>query len=90
MERKPNRFAAAALLSLAMLIAYPLSVGPAALLQACVRSDRLNDAIATTYAPFDLLPDSLQFRLAKWASLWLRLVPDKSGCKMEIESVTAS
>lgn len=77
MKRKPNRAPAIILATIVgLLVAYPLSIGPAALLYTCSKSDRVERAFFTVYEPLGFLPGPMVSALEKWAEMWVRLAPD--------------
>ena len=72
MERKPGRYAAVILITVVgLLIAYPLSAGPAAWLATSTQSDTVGDVVETIYHPLMLLPEPLAAQFQNWVDLWL-------------------
>jgi hypothetical protein len=74
MARKPRRTAAVILVTiLGLLIAYPLSVGPAVMLLGALSDGEYPfflDAFYWVYDPLGLLPDALNDLLDWWINLW--------------------
>ena len=74
MERKPIQAAAVILIAiLGLLVAYPLSIGPAiATYDAMDEPQFLGDFIETAYSPLVDLPEPLHSWLESYISLWDR------------------
>ena len=68
--------------SLALIVAYPLSLGPALMLHRLTgESDSLLSAIETAYCPLTFLPERLTDQIVDWGNICKRLIP--SGAPAE-------
>jgi hypothetical protein len=74
MEKKSRRSTALILIAvLGLLIAYPLSIGPAVMLLGALPTGAYPffvDAFYCVYDPLGLLPDALNDLLDWWLNLW--------------------